>query len=187
MFERKTLLIFFLGIFLMQVVRGQSVNASPQPQELPIYIEGFNYPKFDKLSYYAWFRLNVPLEEGTEISIGGEHYRNYLADRFNIPIQLKHYLGEKTYAVGGYQWEWDLYNKGKGKPNTRPLQEAFFGVGYDVQPNMVLDIKMVQPMIKPEFYKVGLEGVKTRLELGTKLKFLKDYFLGWNSFSTLDR
>ncbi|MEZ4811398.1 MAG: hypothetical protein R2819_13655 [Allomuricauda sp.] len=111
------------------------------------------------------------MAEGTEISIGGEHYRRYFADRFTLPIQLKQYLDKKTYILGGYQREWDLMNNGKGYPNPMPREEIFFGIGHDVQPNMMIEAKMFQPIGDPKFYGMGLEGVKTNFKLGTRLKF----------------
>lgn len=158
-------------LFAMQYGYAQQGNIQAPASETPLYIEGFNYPRFDPISHYAWFRVNVPIGESTEISVGGEHFRNYFADRFNIPVQLQQYIGEKTYLVEGYQWEFDLLNRGKGYPNPKPLQEAFFGVGHEVNPSMFIEAKIIQPIGKPDFNKLGYGKGKTRLELGTRLKF----------------
>ncbi len=151
---------------------GQTTGNPSSTKEKPsIYIDGHDYPQFDPVSNYAWFRIHFPLAEGTEISIGGDHYRTYFADRFNVPIQFKQYFSEKSYLLGGYQLEWDLLNKGSGRPNPTPLQEVFFGVGHDIQPSWSMEARLVQPVGKQEFHKVGFPKGKTRLELGTRLKF----------------
>ncbi|MFD2099212.1 hypothetical protein [Flagellimonas iocasae] len=157
---------------------GQIGSAPATLQETPLTIEGYDFPTFDGLSNYAWFKVNLALTDRTEFSIGGEHYRRPFADRFTIPIQMKQYLNDKTYILGGYQWEWDLMNigldmenMGKGHPNPKPRQDFFYGIGHDVSPNMMIEAKIVQPVGTPEFYDIGLEGAKTRLKLGTRLKF----------------
>ena len=94
-----------------------------------------------------------------------------IADRFNIPLRLKHFVVRKTYLMGGYQWEFDLLNKGWGYPNPKPRQEFFLGVGHEVNPNMMFEAKLVQPIDNSNFDKLGFEKVKTRLELGTRVKF----------------
>ncbi len=154
-----------------QMGYGQINNAPASLQETPLTIEGYDFPTFDGLSNYAWFKVHLALMEGTDFSIGGEHYRRLFADRFAIPIQLKQYLDEKMYILGGYQREWDLMNNGKGRPNPIPREDIFFGVGHDVQPNMMIEAKMMMPMGNPKFYSIGLEGVKNSLRLGTRLKF----------------
>ncbi|WP_222983767.1 hypothetical protein [Flagellimonas meishanensis] len=167
----RLLLIFFL-FSAAQFGHGQNFGASSSGKEtLPIYIEGFNYPSFEKYHHYGWFRVNFGVTPTTEVSIGGEHYRNYMADRFAIPIELRQYVSKNTFLIGGYEREWDLLNNGKGKPNPIPREEIYFGVGQDVGPNMLMEAKFAQPLGNPRFYKVGLEGVKTRLQVGTKLKF----------------
>lgn len=157
---------------------GQISGAPSSLQESPLTIEGYDFPTFDGLSNYAWFKVNLALTQKTEFSIGGEHYRRLFADRFTIPIQVKHYLNKKTYILGGYQWEWDLMNngkdlmsEGKGYPNPKPRQDFFYGIGHDVSPNMLIEAKIVQPVGTPEFYDIGLEGAKTRVKMGTRLKF----------------
>ncbi|MFC4219121.1 hypothetical protein [Flagellimonas marina] len=150
---------------------GQINGASATHQESPLIMEGYDFPTFDGLSNYAWFKVNLALTQKTEFSIGGEHYRRLFADRFTIPIQLKQYLDERTYILGGYQREWDLMNGGKGRPNPMPREDVFFGIGHDVRPNMMLEAKMVTPMGDPKFYSIGLEGVKNSFKLGTRLKF----------------
>lgn len=174
--------IFLLTVFVLIVLAhlgyGQNNNTSTMSKESPLSIEGYDFPTFDGLSNYAWFKVNLALTDRTEFSIGGEHYRRILADRFAVPIQLKQYLTKKTYILGGYQWEWDLMNNGrdlmnaeKGYPNPKPRQDFFYGIGHDVRPNMMIEAKIVQPVGTPEFYDIGLEGAKTRLKLGTRLKF----------------
>ncbi len=158
-------------IFYLEAAQGQTTNTTPLSPEIPIYLEGFDYPMFDKISNYAWFRLNWKALEGTEISLGGEHYRNYFADRFTVSAQLKQYLDQELYLFGGHQREWDLLNKGAGYPNPIPLQEAYFGVGYDVAPNLMIEGRVVRPLNKAEFNKVGFDGFKTRVEMGTRIKF----------------
>jgi hypothetical protein len=150
---------------------GQINGASATHQESPLTIDGYDFPTFDGLSNYAWFKVNLALTQKTEFSIGGEHYRRIYADRFSIPIQLKQYLDERTYILGGYQREWDLMNRGEGRPNPIPREDIFFGIGHDVQPNMMLEAKMVVPKGDPQFYSIGLEGVKNNFRLGTRLKF----------------
>ena len=160
-----------LLMVLSQMGYGQIKSAPVSFQESPLTIEGYDFPTFDGLSNYAWFKINLALTQKTEFSIEGEHYRRLFADRFAIPIQLKQYLDERTYILGGYQREWDLMNKGKGRPNPIPREDIFFGIGHDVQPNMMLEAKMMMPMGDPKFYSIGLEGVKNSFKLGTRLKF----------------
>ncbi|AEM71423.1 hypothetical protein Murru_2385 [Allomuricauda ruestringensis DSM 13258] len=73
--------------------------------------------------------------------------------------------------MGGYQKEWDLYNRGRGYPNPDPRQEIFLGMEHQVRENMLLDVQMVRPIDESNFYSLGLEGVGTRLEMGTRIKF----------------
>ena len=137
----------------------------------PITIEGFSYPSFDDGSRYAEFEITMPLSEKTEANIFGYHYRNLIAERFRIPIQVKRYLGNKVYTVGGYELEWDLRNKGKGVPNPRPLQSIYYGMGYDVKPGLSLEATMQHLIVEPEFLPLGSLGGNTFLKVGTKYKF----------------
>ncbi|WP_143070768.1 hypothetical protein [Flagellimonas taeanensis] len=167
----KNIAIAVLFFFLGQMSHGQAIQNSP-PIEKPIYIEGFTYPKFDDLSHYAWSRLNFRMVEGTELGLGVEHYRRYDADRFMVALRVKQQVFEKSYLLGGYQKEWDLYNKGQGRPNPMPRQELFFGVEYEARPNMLLEAQMVRPTgVDPGFYSIGLEGVGSHIRLGTKMRF----------------
>lgn len=166
------ILLLFCFMIACQYLFGQTSGALSSSNEEPrIYIEGFNYPSFNKYEHYGWFRVNFGVSPTTEVSIGGEHYRNYLADRYAIPVELRQYISKKTFLIGGYEVEWDLLNKGSGSPNPIPIDEAYFGVGHNVAPNILMQAKIVQPLGKQEFYKVGLEGVRTRLDIGTRLKF----------------
>lgn len=171
MSQYKNTKVVALILLLGQMAYGQGIK-NPLSQEKPIYIEGFNYPKFDDVSHYAWFRLNFGVLEGTEIGVGGEHYRRYDADRFSLSLRLKQRISEKSHFLGGYQRELDLYNEGKGIPNKKPRQEFFFGVEHEARPNMLLEAQIVRPTGEyPGFYKIGLEGVGTHIQLGTKVKF----------------
>ncbi|MBO0323991.1 hypothetical protein J0X14_16905 [Muricauda sp. CAU 1633] len=160
-----------LWVVLAHVGYAQ-ITKQPQPtKESPLYIDGFDYPDFDGFSNYALFKVNFPLTESTEFSIGGRHYRTFFADRFIVPFQMKQYLDNKTYILGGYQWEWDLLNDGFGYPNPIPRQDYFYGVGHDVRPNIMIEATIVQPVGTPKFHDIGLEGARTRLKFATKLKF----------------
>ena len=158
-------------LFFGQMLQAQNQPSSPNTVESPINIEGFNYPKFDKLSRYAWFTVGYEMFAGTQLQVMGEHYRRYDADRFSLGSQLRQQISDKLYFMGGYQKEWDLYNKGWGSPNRIPRQEIFLGTDYQVQQNMFMEVKMVHPIEESNFYSIGLEGVGTRLEMGTRLKF----------------
>ncbi len=158
-------------IFYLETVQGQTTTTTSPSPETTVYLEGFDYPMFDKISNYAWFRLNWKVLEGTEISLGGEHYRNYFADRFTVSAQLKQNLIEELYLFGGHQREWDLLNKDRGYPNPIPLQEAYFGVGYDAAPNLMIEGRVVRPLGQGDFSKIGFDGFKTRVEMGTRIKF----------------
>lgn len=165
---KNAVVAFFL---LGEMAHSQAIPNST-PIEKRIYIEGFNYPKFDDLSHYAWARLNFRMVEGTELGLGVEHYRRYGADRFQMALRVKQRISEKSHLFGGYQKEWDLYNKGTGRPNPIPRQEYFFGMEYEARPSMLLEAQMVRPMgVDPGFYNIGLEGVGGHIRLGTKMKF----------------
>ncbi len=160
-----------LAILVGQMAHPQGTS-TPHSQENPVYIEGFNYPKFDDLSNYAWFRLNFRAREGTEMGLGGEHYRRYDADRFSLSLRLKQKISAKSHFLGGYLKEWDLNNKGRGHPNPMPRQEVFFGVEHETLPNMLLEAQIVRPVGQfPGFNKIGLEGVGSHIQMGTKVKF----------------
>ena len=150
---------------------GQTNGNSGVEEPPKVYIDGHAYPSFGDGSHYAWFEIHFPLTETSEISVGGEHYRRYYADRFTLPVKYKKFFSEKSYILGGYQLEWDLFNFGEGIPNPKPIQEAFFGVGHEVKPNMLLETKFVQPIGKPEFNKLGYGRGLPRLEFGGKWKF----------------
>ncbi|MDF0708673.1 hypothetical protein [Flagellimonas okinawensis] len=165
--------LFTLAALLVFGIEGwaQYQSGMSKTSEPPIYIEGFNYPKFDELSHFAWFNVNFKVVKGTELQIIGEHYRRYYADRFKLGAGFRQRLNEKSNIFGGYQKEWDLYNEGRGYPNPVPREEIYFGVQHQVKENMLMDVRMVQPTFQSDFYSIGLEGVKTRLEMGTRLKF----------------
>ncbi|WP_420601030.1 hypothetical protein [Flagellimonas sp.] len=163
-------ILFFLAI-LSDKSLAQISNSPSLPQETPVYIDGFDYPSFDPISNYAWFNVHFPLGNRTEFIVGGDHYRTYFADRFTISTFMKQYFTKKSFLLGGHQTGFDLLNLGKGYPNPIPRREAFIGVGYDVKPSLLLQAKLFTPLGDPKFDKVGLEGAKTRLEVGTRLKF----------------
>ncbi|MEM9362296.1 MAG: hypothetical protein AAGA43_06655 [Bacteroidota bacterium] len=161
--------VFLFGTHLFY---GQTNEKVLGVEEKPkVFIDGHRYPSFGDGSNFARFEIHFPLTETSEISVGGEHYRTLFADRFTVPVQYKKYFTKKSYLLGGYQLEWDLLNGGAGKPNPTPLQEAFFGVGHEVKPNMLLETRFVQPIGNPGFNKVGFGMGKPRLEFGGKLKF----------------
>ena len=162
----------FVSLVCVQFTSAQTQEILPIAEEKPkVYLEGHQYPSFGDGSHYAWFTIHFPLTTTSEISVGGEHYRNYLADRVTVPVQFKQYFQKKSYLLGVYQVEWDLLNGGTGSPNLIPMQEIFFGVGQDVQPNMFLEAKFVQPIGQPKFNKLGFGSGTPRLELGGKWKF----------------
>ena len=37
-------------IFYLEAAQGQTTNTTPLSPEIPIYLEGFDYPMFDKIS-----------------------------------------------------------------------------------------------------------------------------------------
>lgn len=160
-----------LAMLFSLTIHAQNSTVISKTAESPIYIEGFNYPKFDELSHFAWFSINFEALEGTEIQVIGEHYRRYHADRFSLGVQLNQRIVKKLYMLGGYQKEWDLYNGGRGNPNPDPRHEIFLGMEHQVRENILLDVKLVRPIKASNFYSMGLEGVGTRLELGTRVKF----------------
>ncbi|WP_435625186.1 hypothetical protein [Flagellimonas sp.] len=163
------IVVLFLGI---QLAFAQTPDENVGVEEKPkVFIDGHDYPSFGDGSNFAWFEIHFPLTETSEIGVGGEHYRTFFADRFNVPIRYKKFISEKSYFFGGYQLEWDLLNEGAGRPNPTPMQEVFFGVGYEVKPNMFLETRFVQPIGTPEFNKVGYGIGLPRLEFGGKWKF----------------
>ena len=161
-------IMLFFGI---ETALGQNTGNLGLQEEAPLYVEGFDYPSFDPISNYAWFKVHFPFGPTTEINLGGEHFRSFAGDRFNTSIELKQYFARKAYLFSGYQMEWDLMNNNEGKPNPKPRQELFYGLGYDVKPNLLMEAKLVSPLGNPQFSKFGLEGVSTRLEIGTRFKF----------------
>ncbi|MEY8780207.1 hypothetical protein AB9K32_07240 [Allomuricauda sp. XS_ASV26] len=170
----KLVFFFFCGISLLigQICIAQYVPLSSSKSiETPIYIEGFTYPKFDELSHFAWFNVNLKVLKETELQIIGDHYRRYNEDRFKIGVGFRQRLSEKSRILGGYQKEWDLYNRGRGYPNPLPRKEVFFGVQHQVKENILMDARLVRPTYESNFYSIGLEGVKTRLDMGTRIKF----------------
>lgn len=167
----KNYIGFLVVTLALQSSFGQTIDEPNLPRENPVYLTGFDYPDFDSVSNTAWFRLYFPLGNSTEIGFGADHFRSFAADRLNVPIELRQYITKKAYLLGGFQWEWDLMNENKGYPNPTPRRETFMGVGYELRPNWFLEAKLVSPMGKPQFEKFGLEGVKTRWEFGTRLKF----------------
>lgn len=168
--DLKYLIAFLLiGLqFSLAQTNGQPLGVEEKPK---VFIDGHDYPSFGDGSNFAWFEMHFPLTETSEISIGGQHFRTSFADRITAPVQYKKYLTEKFYLIGGYQLEWDLLNGGAGKPNPTPLQEAFFGIGYEVKPNLFLETRFVQPFGNPGFNNLGFDIGQPRLEFGGKLKF----------------
>ncbi|AEM71422.1 hypothetical protein Murru_2384 [Allomuricauda ruestringensis DSM 13258] len=57
--------ILLLGL----TIHAQSSAVITKTAESPIYIEGFNYPKFDELSHFAWFSINFEALEGTKFKL----------------------------------------------------------------------------------------------------------------------
>ncbi|WP_375323978.1 hypothetical protein [Flagellimonas sp. GZD32] len=160
-----------LLVLLGHISYGQA-SSSEEPEDASfLYIEGFTYPSFNDLDHYGWFRINGRIWENTEIGVGGEHYRRWGADRLKLAARIKQQINETTSLIGGYQQEWDLYNQGKGYPNPVPRQEIFVGLEKEIRPNMLMDIKLVQPLGTYDFHSLGLENVNTRIELGTRVKF----------------
>ena len=57
--------------------------------------------------------------------------------------------------IGGYQKEWDLYNKGRGYPNPIPRQEIFLGTDYRVRENMFMEVKIIR-LVRYIFFHVSI-------------------------------
>ncbi|PRX55477.1 hypothetical protein [Flagellimonas meridianipacifica] len=166
---KHTITVILIGIhFSYGQTNGKVSGVEEKPK---ISIDGHRYPTFGDKSNFADFEMHFPLTETSEISVGGVHYRTLFADRFTVPVQYKKYFAKKLYLIGGYRLEWDLLNDGAGKPNPTPLQEAFFGVGHEVKPNMFLETRFAQPIGNPTFNKLGFDVGQPILEFGGKLKF----------------
>ena len=122
-------------------------------------------------SRYASFSLRYPLTNTTEIGVFGNHYRNMIAERFRIRLQVKQYLNKNTFLIGGYEQEWDLRNQNIGSPNGKPLQSIFYGMGYDIKPGLSLEAMMQNTINDPGFSPLGLEGASSIFRLNSKFKF----------------
>ncbi len=165
-------------LLVFSTIRGQQPNTGNYKEKPLIRIESFGTPTFFGGERYGDFEIAIPLSESTEINIFGYHYKNMIAERFRIPIQIKQYVGEKLYLIGGYEQEWDLLNNYSGTPNPRPLQSIYYGMGYDVKEGFSIEASMqniiVQPenaFGQPEFLPLGSMGGSTFLKVGTKYKF----------------
>lgn len=171
-------LSFSFCVLAFSIIRGQQPNTNNSKEKPPVRIESFAYPDFQDGSRYADFKVAIALSESTEINIFGYHYRNMVAERFRIPIQVKQYIGKNLHVIGGYEQEWDIRNKFRGTPNPQPLQSIYYGMGYDVKKGLTIEATMqsiiVQPknaLGQPEFLPVGSLGGGTFLKVGSKYRF----------------
>ncbi|WP_420322123.1 hypothetical protein [Flagellimonas sp.] len=171
MSKRVPILILIFLLVLCNRSIAQISNNNSVTKETPIYVDGFDYPSFDPISNYAWFKVHFPFGETTELIIGGDHFRTYFADRILFSTSLKQFVSKRMFLNGGHSWDFDLLNEGQGYPNPIPRREMFIGIGYDVKPNLGMEAKLITPLGDPKFDKIGFKGAKTRLEFGTRLKF----------------
>ncbi|UII76348.1 hypothetical protein LV716_00730 [Flagellimonas sp. HMM57] len=161
-------LVFFAPHFFLnaQVLNQHSLEEKPK-----LLVDGFSYPDFNDGSRYASFSLRYPLTNTTEIGVFGHHYRNLIAERFQVRLQIKQYVDEKIFLIGGYEQEWDLRNQNIGKPNGKPLHSIFYGVGHDIKPGLSLEAMIQNPINNPGFSPLGLDKPSSSFRLNTKFKF----------------
>ncbi len=162
------IVVLFGGIIFMH---AQQPQISTPKQGSEFIIRGFSYPDFGDGSRYASFSIQYQLTNSTEISVFGHHYKNMVAERFQIPIQIKQYLNEDFYVIGGYEQEWDLRNQNKGVPNSKPLQSIFYGMGYDVKPGLSVEGLLQHTINSPDFSPLGMGHGFPVYKVRTKFKF----------------
>ncbi len=128
-------------ILCFSVLWGYSQEESPSGT-IPIgnlNINTFSYPLFIGEERHSSFSLNYPLSEKLEIIVPGFYDTYIFSNRFRTSVSFKRYLTQKVYASSGIEAEF-ANNKGI-LPPMPPRIGAIMGLGYDLNPNLLIEGK----------------------------------------------
>ena len=170
----KILVHSFLFLFVI-VSKGQTIEEPPAtnlPSSLTgLSITGHAYPASAIGDVHKSFMVQYGVSKSLQLELQGFYDTYILSERFRSSVLAKVYLNERLYLLGGLEAEIATENAGVGQT---PYRIGFVtGIGYDVDPNLMIELKANVQFNNPSIGAFGEKHVVTpaALTIGSKWKF----------------
>ncbi|SFR91384.1 hypothetical protein [Maribacter stanieri] len=163
-------------LFLFVIVSKGQVKENPPVSNLPssligLSITGHAYPDSALGDVHKSFMVRYGVSKSLQLELQGFYDTYILSERFRSSVLAKVYLNERLYLFGGIEAEIATENAGVGQT---PYRIGFVtGLGYDVDPNLMIELKANIQMNNPSMGAFGEKHVvmPAALTLGSKWKF----------------
>ncbi|MGB2761456.1 MAG: hypothetical protein WBC58_15965 [Maribacter stanieri] len=163
-------------LFLFVIVSKGQVKENPPISNLPssligLSITGHAYPDSAFGDVHKSLLVQYGLSKSTKIELQGFYDTYLLTERFRSSLLAKVYLSERLYVIGGLEAEVATENAGIG---STPYRLGFVaGLGYDVDQNLMIEVKANIQLNDPNFGAYGEKHVvmPAAFVLGSKWKF----------------
>ena len=170
----KILVHSFLFLFVI-VSKGQTIEEPPVtnlPSSLTgLSITGHAYPASAIGDVHKSFMVQYGVSKSLQLELQGFYDTYILSERFRSSVLAKVYLNKRLYLLGGLEAEIATENAGVGQT---PYRIGFVtGIGYDVDPNLMIELKANVQFNNPSIGAFGEKHVvmPAALTIGSKWKF----------------
>ena len=170
----KIIVHSFLFLFVI-VSKGQTIEEPPVtnlPSSLTgLSIAGHAYPASAIGDVHKSFMVQYGVSKSLQLELQGFYDTYILSERFRSSVLAKVYLNKRLYLLGGLEAEIATENAGVGQT---PYRIGFVtGIGYDVDPNLMIELKANVQFNNPSIGAFGEKHVVTpaALTIGSKWKF----------------
>ncbi|TDS14416.1 hypothetical protein DFQ03_2503 [Maribacter caenipelagi] len=170
----KVLVRSFLFMFVI-IAKGQTIEEPPVsnlPSSLTgLSVTGHAYPASAIGDVHKSFMVQYGVSKSMQLELQGFYDRYILSERFRSSLLAKVYLNERLYLLGGVEAEIATENTEVGQS---PYRIGFVtGLGYDVDPNLIIELKANIQLNNPSMGAFGEKHVvmPAALTLGSKWKF----------------
>lgn len=110
-------------------------------------LSAISFPKGMNGEEYRQFGLSYPISQKLTAQVGGIYDKNISSELINSSFMFKWYVKEKLYLFAGLEnvYETNIFTDGQYIIRTN----FNFGVGYDVNPNFLLELGYHQQINQP--------------------------------------
>lgn len=147
-----------------------------------LYADGHSYPDFLFGEKHAWLLIGYSITGSTAVEIQAFYDKYVMEERLRVPLTVKQYFGSKWYVFSGVEYDFlltsmenlDAIQQNITKPQIKPRLDYLGGVGYDVQEDFMLDVKVNQQINDSKLHYFGQKtntGRNSLLTIGGRYKF----------------
>ncbi|QLG46433.1 hypothetical protein [Costertonia aggregata] len=163
---------FILVLLMALQLRGQqTVDDLKRPKGV-LQISGFSYPIFFDGETHSSFLLDYELNKNLGVQLRGFYDTYLISNRTRFDFLGKYYFTKKMYILSGIQIEMEQAKINNATPRP-PRVGIQYGMGYEVNPNLILEGKGNIQINKSSMGSFGEYVIPTPqvYTLGGKLKF----------------